>query len=358
MPWKYVYGTNNSETINAADGVTAGNDWIIGGGGHDTIYGLGGDDAIWGGSGNDTLNGGIDDDMLDGGIGNDTMVGWTGDDTYYVDSFWDVVTESGGQGYDTVYTSVGWALTPGADVEVLRTTNDTGTAPIYLIGNASGQEIIGNDGDNIINGGAGTDYMHGRDGDDTYFVDNYQDEVFEAGSQGYDTVRASGAAYALPEGADIEVLTTTDHNGLTHVMLFGNSSGNLIIGNAGNNFLAGGAGNDQIVGGGGADWFWFGTALDATSNVDEILDFNLAGDTIALQPSYFPSAGINELPASRFVVGTEAQDADDYFIYDIATGALSYDDDGVGGVPAVQFAQFDAGLALTHQHIFVWGEPM
>jgi len=23
-----------------------------------------------------------------------------------------------------------------------------------------------------------------------------------------------------------------------------------------------------------------------------------------------------------------------------------------------QFAQLDAGLALTHQHIFVWGSPM
>jgi Ca2+-binding RTX toxin-like protein len=58
MFYKYISGTNASETIDAADGVTSGPDWIKGGGGHDTVFGLGGDDALWGGEGNDTLNGG------------------------------------------------------------------------------------------------------------------------------------------------------------------------------------------------------------------------------------------------------------------------------------------------------------
>ena len=351
MPWKYVYGTNNSETINAADGVTAGNDWIIGGGGHDTIYGLGGDDAIWGGTGNDTLNGGIDDDHLDGGIGNDTLEGWTGDDTYYVDSFWDVVTESGGEGYDTVYTSVGWALTPGADVEVLRTTSDTGTAPIYLTGNATGNAIIGNDGNNIINGGGGEDQMTGRDGDDTYFVDNRYDEVFEAGGQGYDTVRVA-VNYTLPEGADVERLTTTNPGGLAGYTLIGNSSGNVIVGDNGSNDLLGRGGNDELIGLGGVDYFvFFDTPLDAATNVDFLSDFNPGEDIIALGPMF----GLDDdlFSADQFVVGVAAQDADDYLVYDIDTGALSFDADGAGGADAIQFARLNPGVPLTYLDFFI-----
>ena len=54
-----VYGTNSSETINALDGVTFGDDIIYGYGGNDSIRGLGGDDYIVGGTGAEALNGGI-----------------------------------------------------------------------------------------------------------------------------------------------------------------------------------------------------------------------------------------------------------------------------------------------------------
>ncbi len=44
-------------------------------------------------------------DTLDGGGGADALGGGAGDDLYIVDSPWDVVTESAGQGADTVYAS-------------------------------------------------------------------------------------------------------------------------------------------------------------------------------------------------------------------------------------------------------------
>ena len=44
-----VDGTNNSETLDALDGVTNGGDTIHGRGGNDTIFGNGGDDYIFGG---------------------------------------------------------------------------------------------------------------------------------------------------------------------------------------------------------------------------------------------------------------------------------------------------------------------
>jgi Ca2+-binding RTX toxin-like protein len=62
MP-NYVYGTDNSETINVLDGVTNG---------FDQIYGFGGDDSIFGLDGNDDLIGGTGADALDGGLGSDT----------------------------------------------------------------------------------------------------------------------------------------------------------------------------------------------------------------------------------------------------------------------------------------------
>jgi Ca2+-binding RTX toxin-like protein len=58
-----IVGTNASETLDAADGVTNGDDSIYGYGGSDTISGL---------AGNDFLRGGAGADRMDGGIGRDT----------------------------------------------------------------------------------------------------------------------------------------------------------------------------------------------------------------------------------------------------------------------------------------------
>ena len=81
------------------------------------ITGNDGANVLSGMEGNDTLDGGIGNDTLDGGIGGDAMAGGLGDDSYVVDSLGDTVSESAGQGVDTITTSID--LTLSAEVEKL-----------------------------------------------------------------------------------------------------------------------------------------------------------------------------------------------------------------------------------------------
>ena len=56
---------------------------------------------------NNVITGAAGNDTIDGGAGADTMIGGAGNDTYKVDNFSDVVTETAGQGVDTVMTAIG-----------------------------------------------------------------------------------------------------------------------------------------------------------------------------------------------------------------------------------------------------------
>src|SRR5262245_4966499 len=57
-----VEGTDSSEVIDGADGVTNDQDIIFGRGGNDIIKGAGGNDTLIGGDGADSLNGGAGTD--------------------------------------------------------------------------------------------------------------------------------------------------------------------------------------------------------------------------------------------------------------------------------------------------------
>jgi Ca2+-binding RTX toxin-like protein len=60
-----------------------------------------------------------------------------------------------------------------------------------------------------------------------------------------------------------------------------------------------------------------------------------------------------KLNAAFFKVGAKALDANDYLIYNPATGALFYDPDGTGKTAQVQVASLAKSLKLTAADFFV-----
>jgi Ca2+-binding RTX toxin-like protein len=281
---------------------------------------------------------------LDGGGGADILIGLGGNDTYIVDAD-DQVVESAGGGSDSVAAKTSYNLTPGAEVEVLSTSDNAGTVAISLNGNGFSQSLIGNAGNNYLDGGGGADILIGLGGNDTYIVDA-DDRVVEQGGGGSDNVAAK-TSYVLEAGQEIELLSTTDNAGTTAINLTGNAFGQSLIGNAGANTLNGGAGADTLQGLGGADTFAFTTALGG-GNVDAIVDFAGGTDRIALDDAVFTAiGGPGALNANAFFAGAAAHDADDRIVYNSATGQLFYDADGNGAGAAVLFATLQAGTALA-----------
>ena len=334
-------------------------DNIQGNAGAGVLSGLGGNDILLGFGGNDTLLGGVGIDLTNGGAG---------DDIHYVDSSGDTVVEAAGEGRDSVYAGVSYALREGVHVELLLTQDRNGTQAInlggnsfanslqgnnganILLGNGGNDILLGNGGNDILNGGTGADNMNGGAGDDIYYVDNVGDIVVESAGGGRDSIYTS-SSYFLREGQDVELLVAANRSSTAGIDLFGNSLANIVHGSEGANWIDGKGGRDVLVGYGAGDTFAFTTAL-GTSNVDTILNFALE-DRIAVDNAIFTGLAYGVLGAAAFRTGSAAADADDRIIYNSATGALLFDADGVGGAAAVQFATMSPGLALTNADFIV-----
>jgi serralysin len=206
-----------------------------------------------------------------------------------------------------------------------------------LTGNELDNVIVGTQGANVIYGGSGgADVLVGLGGNDTYIVDG-NDIVFEDADVGSDTIYTV-SSYTLGAGSHVETLSAFSTGWTSAMNLTGNEFDNVLVGTQGANILDGKDGNDYLAGFSGADMFRFSTALNATTNVDKIEAFETGVDTIALDHAIFAALSSGALPASAFVIGSAAADADDRIIFNSATGALLYDDDGNGAHAAVQFA--------------------
>ena len=142
----------------------------------------------------------------------------------------------------------------------------------------------------------------------------------------------------------------------------GSSSNNYIKGTSANDLMKGLAGRDVFWGGAGSDIMWGGSDRDADGfvfdtpigrDVDVIMDFNPIDDYIRLENAVFAQlTKTGALSAANFALGS-AQDANDFIVYDQASGKLAYDADGSGSGAAVVFAQFDNHAVLTAADFFV-----
>jgi Ca2+-binding RTX toxin-like protein len=193
--------------------------------------------------------------------------------------------------------------------------------------------------------------IHGGKGNDTYHINNAHDKVMEANGGGFDKVMAS-VSYALSAGSHVEQLSTSSTRGKAAIDLTGNEFGQTILGNNGDNKINGAGGSDLLKGYGGHDAFVFNTAL-GKYNIDKIADFDVSRDKIYLDHGIFAGLQKGALATGDFHIGRSAHDASDHIIYNSATGALSFDSDGIGGHAQVQFASLSPHLHLGENSFLV-----
>lgn len=129
---------NNVENLTLMDSVTSG-------------YGNTLNNKLIGNSGIDSLYAGLGNDILDGGTKSDYLYGGDGDDNYIVDDKNDIVIENNNNGTDTVKSSVDYTLV--ANLENLILTDNAPTGK----GNGLDNQLMGNEKNNTLNGGLGTD---------------------------------------------------------------------------------------------------------------------------------------------------------------------------------------------------------
>src|SRR5262249_8501718 len=130
-----------------------------------------------------------------------------------------------------------------------------------VIGNNLVNVIIGNIGNNEINGGGGADWMLGGLGDDTDLADDPADLVTENIGEGNDRVIAS-THYRLSDNLEELQLVGSRLQG------YRNGLANSIVGTNGNDVIDGGGGADTISGGDGSDVYFVDNALDEVGEVD------------------------------------------------------------------------------------------
>ena len=307
-----LIGSNGANTFQGF----AGNDVIDGKGGVDTAIYRDASSAVivdltagtaTGGAGSDTL---ISIENVVGSRFNDTLTGSSANNTF--DGFLGDDIIDGRGGFDTVDYSLAvravnvnlttGVVSGGAGADTL-TSIEAARGSVFadaITGNSGANRLLGNEGNDTLRGGSGNDILDGGSGNDR---------------------------------------------------LDGGSGNDRLIGGSGNDRLLGGLGNDTLTGGSGRDTFVFNTALNASTNVDRIIDFSVADDTIWLENSVMTALGAaGTLASGAFVRNTSglAQDASDRIIYESDTGNLYYDSNGNAAGGSVLIGVLGTNLLLTH----------
>jgi len=249
----------------------AGEDQLLGEEGHDYLFGEEGSDQLDGGAGADVLVGGVGADTLQGGAGADTYVFNLGDGV-------DSITDTPGEGNKLVFgagissndITLGFGsllVRVGEDGDAIHVqgfdpANPAQSAGIDQFVFADGTtltqaqlvergfELVGTNGDDVLNGGETYNKIVGLDGNDQ-LIGGTGDNVLDGGV-GNDQLFAG-------DGAD---------------RLMGGAGNDWLDGGEGADQLDGGVGNDRLEGGVGNDSY----RLSLGGGVDQIVESSRTGD--------------------------------------------------------------------------------
>jgi Ca2+-binding RTX toxin-like protein len=298
------------------------------------------------------------------------MLGGSGNDTYFVDDGNDVVSENAGEGNDTVYTLVDFALAANVDNLILQ-----GSADLQGYGNNLVNALYGNSGNNILNGNGGADVMLGGTGNDAYFVDDGNDVVSENAGEGNDTVYTL-VDFALAANVDNLIL-----QGSADLQGYGNNLVNALYGNSGNNILNGNGGADVMLGGAGNDAYFVDDGFDQVmenagegndtiyaavhfilpANVDNLVQqgsFDLGGTGDALVNGIFGNSGNNVLDGQGGTDTLTGDAGNDIFVFNVgqANGdtVIDFAGNGAAAGDSLQFVGYGAGATFTQNDAAHW----
>jgi cysteinyl-tRNA synthetase, unknown class len=170
------------------------------------------------------------------------------------------------------------------------------------------QRLLGSAANDVINGGAGADYLAGNRGNDVIRAGAGNDIVY--GEWGRDYIDGG-------DGNDI---------------LWGNDNNDTLLGGAGDDRLVGDRGNDQLTGGAGQDIFVYENFVPRTLGRDEITDFEVGVDRIELHLNIFSrlSPGQTLKPEEFAIVNSRqaAASSSALVVYDATAGNLFYNSNG------------------------------
>lgn len=310
---------------------------ITGGDGADVLYGGDVNDVIDGGAGADSITGGLGDDVMHGGAGNDSfdaerdpvgadlMDGDEGEDRVDYSDRGDLFDEDAplditlatasspgttdndggtGEGDDLVEVE---KVEGGADDDVIDASayDNAAVHPrVQLFGNegddvltggADKDQLFGGDGEDTLNGGAGNDRLDGGDGNDTMNGGDGNDSFIEVDSNnGDDTINGEGGTGDAVKysGRGTKVTVTLDGTandggageadnvqddiekvyggrgdddlttGSGKQTVFGLGGNDTLNGGGGSDTLKGGSGDDELAGGAGNDRLYGGPGDD------------------------------------------------------------------------------------------------
>ena len=180
-----------------------------------------------------------------------------------------------------------------------------------------------------------------------YQGDGKSDILWRNGTTGQNYLYNSGNA-----ATGVSLVTQAD---LNWRVVDGLESGDLLAGGPGANTLYGTVNGDVLYGATGADTMTGGPAADlfrylnTTEGGDSITDFVPGVDKLQVVGAGFGSLAVGALSAGNFVSGAApvANSAVAQFLYNTASGLLSFDADGTGSGVAVNLVTLVGQPALS-----------